>query len=491
MRNELRFTSLDGLPRSIPYEEVDALEQKLRGSLLGPGMEGYEEARHVWNGMIDRHPALIVQPVDSLDVAQAVRFAAKHGLLVSVKGGGHNVAGFAACDGGLMIDLSAMRRVAVDPVRLTATVQGGARWGDVDRVTAPYALAVPGGVVSTTGVAGLTLGGGLSWQRRAHGMTIDNLVAAQIVTADGEIRRASADESPDLFWALRGGGGNFGVVTEFTFAARAMGPDVAHIQTMYPLESFDAVAQGYLEYVATAPDPVTADLMVWSFPAVPMLPEALHGASFVAIQAVYAGGPEKGMRLLDPLRRLAPVLVDMSAVRPYAELQSTFDAFVPARSQSYYWKSHHLDRIDASALEALRPFVMERLSDKTLVSIRHLGGAIRDVAPDATAFGDRSSEFMLSIDATWTDPAEAEANVAWARGFWDAMRPHANGRMYLNFPGAMEEGEPLVATAYGRNYARLRRIKRRYDPANLFRLNANIVPASAAEPWTPPELVFM
>ena len=446
----------------------------LTGEVITPDHPGYDAARRVWNGMIDRRPALIVRCSSAEDVAAAVRHAAETGLPLAVRGGGHNVAGTAVVDGGLVVDLSPMRAVDVDPSRRTVHVQGGATWADVDRVTAPLGLATPGGVVSETGVAGLALSGGVSSQRRRDGMTVDNLVSAEVVLADGRRVRASAGEHPDLHWALRGGGGNFGVVTSFELALHPLGPEVYALSVAYPAEDAAAVLEGWRDLVSGAPDELTTEAAIWSLPVVPELPETLRGRPYVGIAGMYAGDPDEGERLTRALRELSTPLLDESGTVPYLELQRALDPYFPAGLR-YYWKALYLDELPVGAVAS---WGASRPSERSLVVVRHCGGAIGRVPAGATAFGERGSEWMLSIDSTWSDPADDERNIAWTRAVWDdAHRFSGAGKTYFNFPGLLEEGAAAVERSYGDNHDRLAQIKRRYDPANLFAVNQNIRPA--------------
>jgi FAD/FMN-containing dehydrogenase len=442
-------------------------------------MPRYDEARAVWNGMIDRRPAVIARCARVEDVVPCVELAAEQGLLVAVRGGGHNVAGTAVCDGGLVIDLSRLRHVQVDPATRVVRAQAGATWGDVDRATQPYGLAVPGGVVSTTGIAGLTLSGGLSWQRRRDGMTIDNLLGAELVTADGAVVRASAREHPDLFWALKGGGGNFGVVTSFEYQARPVGPEVYAAQVAYPLDQGAEVLAGWCDALADAPDEISSDADLWSLPADPQLPPELHGAPVVIVEAVYAGPPDEAEQALDPLRRLGDPLVDESGRLPYLELQSKLDALAPPGLR-YYWKSLFVDDLSDDLIELLVARADERPSPMGPLVIRQLGGALARVPATATAFGDRSAPFNVSVDSIWEDPADDQANVEWTQGVWQELHRFSTGQAYLNFPGQLEEGEELLRASYGANYQRLEAVKTIYDPTNLFRVNHNIVPRHEA-----------
>jgi FAD/FMN-containing dehydrogenase len=459
-------------------EDTAALAARLRGRVVTPASRDYDAMRRVWNGLIDRRPHLIVMCAGVADVVAAVEFAREHELRVSVRGGGHNVAGTAIADGGIVIDLSLMRGVRVDPERRTVWAQGGCTWGDVDRETQPFGLAVPGGVVSETGIAGLTLSGGYSGQRRAHGMSIDNLVACELVTADGRYLRAGEDEHPDLFWALRGGGGNFGVVTAFEYRAHPLGPDVYLAQTFYPLEQAKEVLTGWRDAIDGAPDEVTSDAAFWAFPALPEIPEEMHGVRFVVVQARYAGPADEGEKVLRPLRELGTPLLDASRVDPYLALQSAFDAFVPS-GRRYYWKGLYLNGLDDAAIDLITEHSLAKPSSDTLVMLRQLGGAMGRVPAEATAFGDRSAPFHLSIDSTWDAPEGDAGNISWTRAFWSDAQRFSSGQVYFNFAGLLEEGEAAVRSSFGRNYERLVDVKTAYDPDNVFRLNPNIAPRSA------------
>ena len=466
---------------SISTTAIDpaaVLAEHLTGDVIAPGHRDYEGARSVWNGMIDRRPAAIARCVDADDVATAVRFAAERELPLAVRGGGHNVAGTAVADDGVVVDLSAMRGVRLDPSGRTVHVQGGATWADVDSVTAPLGLATTGGVVSETGVAGLALSGGVSHQRRRDGMTIDNLVSAEVVLADGRRVRASADEHPDLYWALRGGGGNFGVVISFELRLHDLGPEVYGLQVAYPLEDAAHVLAGWRDAVADAPDELSTAGLIWTLPVVDELPEQLRGRPYVGVAGMWAGDPADGERATRALRELATPLIDMSAPVGYLDFQRSLDPFFPA-GRRYYWKALYLDGLADSAIDTTVDWSEGRPSDDTLIIIRHCGGAISRVGAEETAFGDRRSEWMLSIDSTWRETADDEVNIAWTRDFYAAALPHSDGKAYFNFPGLLEEGEAAVRSSYGANHARLARIKATYDPENRFRLNQNIHPAAA------------
>jgi FAD/FMN-containing dehydrogenase len=447
----------------------------LRGRVITPADDGYDGARRVWNGMIDKRPGLIVMAAGVADVVAAVNLAREHDLLVAVRGGGHNVAGTAVNDGGIVIDLSMMRAVRVDPERRTVWAQGGSTWGDVDRETQPFGLAVPGGVVSQTGIAGLTLSGGYSSQRRAHGMSIDNLIACEIVTADGRYLRASDIEHPDLFWALRGGGGNFGVVTAFEYRAHPHGPEVYELKVFYPVEQARQVLAAWRDAVDGARDEITADAVFWAFPAVPELPAEMHGVPFLLVTGTYAGPVEEGDAAMRPLRELGTPLVDASGVVDYLTLQSSLDGLVPA-GRRYYWKGLYLSRLDDEAIGLIAERALSTPSRLGPIVVRQLGGAMARMPAEATAFGDRSAPFHLSIDTAWESAEDDARNIEWTRSFWSAAQRFSSGQVYFNFAGLLEEGEEALRTSYGRNYERLVDVKTAYDPTNLFRLNPNIAP---------------
>ncbi len=455
---------------------VGELQERLRGPILRPADPAYDGARRIWNGMIDKRPGVIARCTGPADVQEVVRTTRDHGLPLAVCGGGHNVAGTALCEGGVVADLSPMRDVRVDAEARTVRVDGGATWADVDRETQAFALATPGGVVSTTGVAGLTLGGGLGWLRRKHGLSCDNLLGADVVTADGRLVRTSDAEDPDLLWGLRGGGGNFGVVTSFEFRLHEVGPEVTLVVTMYPMEDAPRILPVWRDFMTDAPDEVSSQALLWTVPEAEAFPEGAHGRPVVIAAAVHCGDPPTGARVLQPLRELGEPVVDLSGPTPYSEVQTSFDPFFPAGERHYYWKSLRLDRLDGEVIEALVAHAAERPSPHTLIPVWHHGGAMSRPAPGATAFGDRSAPYLLSLDSTWDDPADDRENVEWTRAVWRDMQRFSSGGLYLNFPGLGEEGGELVRSAYGANYERLVALKRRYDPENLFQSNQNIDP---------------
>jgi FAD/FMN-containing dehydrogenase len=434
-----------------------ALRERFGGAVLFRGDAGYDEARRVWNGVIDRHPAVIARCSTTDEVVAALAYAREHGLAIAVRGGGHNVAGTAVNDGGIVIDLSAMHDVTVDVERGTATARGGATWGDVDRATQPHGLAVPGGVVSATGIAGLSLGGGYSHQRRRDGMTIDNLVSAEVVLADGSVVRASEHEHADLFWALRGGRETLGVVTEFEYRMHPIGPEVLGMHVAYPLDAIDVVFERYREYAHGAPDELSTALLVWTIPPVPGLPEEIVGLPYVGIAGLYAGPVEDGEAIIAPYRQIAEPIADLTHVGSYLDEQSALDPLFPD-GQRYFWKSLYTSELSDGANDVIKRRSLERPSPQTLMIIRHLGGAISRVAADATAFGDRSAQFLVSIDSTWQQPEHDAENIAYTRAFHDELQPYSDGRSYVNFASDGGDAPP----------ARVRRIKAEYDPDGVF-----------------------
>lgn len=454
----------------------EAFQQRFRGALIRPGDAEYDNARRVWNGMIDKYPALIARCTGVEDVITAVNFVREHNLLVAVRGGGHNAAGNATCDGGLVIDLSPMRSIQVDPVRRTARAQGGATWADVDGATQAHGLATPGGAVSTTGIAGLTLGGGLGWLRRKYGLSCDNLRSVDVVTADGHFVKASRDENSDLFWAIQGGGGNFGVVTDFEYQLHPVGPEVLFLLTLHPVEQASSVLAQWRDFMLTAPDEFSSNAFFWTVPPAPFIPAEAHGRRVVVTAGMYAGAVKEGAAVIQPLRTLTTPVADLTGPMPYVAIQSTLDPLFPAGQLHHYWKSHFLNSLDDAVIDALITHAEERPSPLTMVDLWSMGGAVNRIPAEATAFGDRSSPFWLVFNTTWADPADSEANIQWTRNFWRDMQPFAREGIYMNFPGLNEEGDRQVRASYGPTYDRLVAVKNKYDPTNLFRLNQNIKP---------------
>ncbi len=463
--------------QSLPSSQAVAdLRANLRGTLLQPGDEAYDATRVIWNGMIDRRPDLIARCHGVADVIASVIFAREHGLLVAFRAGGHNVAGYAVCDGGLMIDLSPMNAVRVDAHARRAWVQGGATWGDVDCESTVFGLATPGGLISQTGVAGLTLSGGIGWLRGSHGLCIDNLASADIITADGRLVQASETSNSDLFWALRGGGGNFGVVTSFEFRLHPIAPTMMFCGPAYPESRAREIFPLWRDFMAAAPDALSSLVEFSTVPDDPAYPAEARGVRVMALAAVYDGPADEGERVARPLREFGTPLVDFSGKMSYRAIQSLYDAIFPKGRDRCYWKSTYLTGLDSQVIDDIVTSLAKRPSEMTFCSVWKFGGAVQRVTSDATAFGDRSMPYMLSIDSIWSKPQDDAANIAWTREFWSHMQRHSNGRLYLNFPGH-GEGENLVRDAFGRDaYERLATVKKKYDPANLFRMNQNILP---------------
>ena len=461
----------------LDSEALQAFTMTVRGRVLQPGDAGYDDARVIWNGLIDRRPALIVQPTGAADVVDAVNFAREHGLTLSIRGGGHNVTGNAVNDGGLVIDLSQMNGIHVDPATQTVRAEGGATWGECDRETQLFGLAVPGGVVSTTGIAGLTLHGGVGHLRRKYGLSIDSLLSVDIVTADGRLLRASPNENEDLFWAVRGAGSNFGVVTSFEFQAYPVGPQVMVGAIFYPLEQARELIPGWLDYMQSAPEELSSLAVCWSVPAEEPFPTELHGTPTIAVAGVYSGSVEEGEPVVQPLRELGEPLIDLSGPWPWLALQSGFDPLFP-KGGLYYWKSRALDELSTAAIDTIVDHADRRPSPATDITIWHHGGAMSRVDEGATAYAGRGASFLVTGEASWADPAQSKDAIAWGREFWSAIGDHSTGGLYLNFAGLGEEKDDLVRAGYGANYERLAQLKAKYDPDNLFRMNLNITPAS-------------
>ena len=455
-------------------QSLSNFKASLRGTLVQPDDNDYDAVRVVWNGMIDRRPSLIARCHGVADVIASVNFARSQGLQVAVRGGGHNVAGYAVCDGGLMIDLSLMRAVRVDPRVQRAWVQGGATWGDVDHETSAFSLATPGGVVSMTGVGGLTLSGGIGWLRQTRGLCIDNVVSVDIVTADGQLLHAEADSHPDLFWAVRGGGGNFGIVTSFEFQLHPIAPEMMFCAPLYPEADAPSVIAAWRDFMATAPERLCSLVEFSTIPYADDFPPETHGARVLAVAAVYDGPADEGEAAVQPLRGLANPVLDFSGKMPYCAIQSLYDGLFPKGRDRSYFKSLYLSDLSDAVIEDITEGWASRPSPMSLMSVWHFGGAVQRVPAAATAFGDRSMPFMLSIDSMWSKAEDDDANITWSRDLWSAMQCHSNGRLYLNFAGHGEDAD-LVRQAHGVEvYAKLAAIKRTYDPTNFFHLNQNI-----------------
>ncbi len=453
---------------------VEEFKAGFTGEVLLPSDSPYDSARRVWNGMIDKRPAVIARCATTSDVVRGVNFARDNGLLLAVRGGGHHIAGNATCDDGLVIDLSQMKAARVDPGRRRVTIEGGATLSDLDAATQVHGLATPIGINSTTGIAGLTLGGGFGWLSRKYGMTIDNLESAEVVTASGEVVRAGATEHADLYWALRGGGGNFGVVTRFEFQLHPVGPDVLSGLIVYPLAEAKTVLQQYREFIAKAPEELTVWTVLRQAPPLPFLPEKVHGQGILALALVYAGDPKRGEPLIEPLRAFGTLLGEHVGVQPYVGWQQAFDPLLTAGARNY-WKSHNFSSLQDGLLDAVVASMGTLPSPQCEIFFAALGGAAARPAPDATAYGHRDAQFIMNVHGRWEDPADDQRCIGWARDVFTASARFAGSGVYINFLSADEGGR--VRAAYGPNYTRLAHVKRAYDPGNLFRLNQNIEPA--------------
>lgn len=459
-----RFTESAGGTTMVDGADTYRLAARLSGQLLLPGEEAYDRKRKVWNGMIDHRPGLIVSCATPADVVEAVVFAREHDLLVSVRGGGHNIAGKAVCDGGLMIDQSERRKVEVDVGSRTARVEAGVTLGELDAATQAAGLATTAGVVTHTGVAGLTLGGGVGRLARKHGLACDNLVSVDVVTADGRTLTASDAENADLFWGMRGAGANFGAATAFRFRLHPVGPMVLGGAVVHSLDNAAAAVAFYSQFSRSAPDELSADAFFITSP---------DGHPVFAISVCYIGPVEQGERVLEPLRRFGSPLVDDIAPMPYTEIQAVGDAFFPI-GLNYYWKSHFLEKIGDDAVEAAVEHFSRVPSPRSLIGFQQYGGAVSRVGPSEAAYRHRNAQYDTFAASVWTDPEETETQKQWVRQWWDETAPFGIGAEYVNNLG--EEGSDRVRAAYGDNYDRLVALKNKYDPTNFFRLNANIEP---------------
>ena len=460
--------------RGVRPKALAALRSRFRGALLRPGEEGYDEARRVWNGAIDRRPALIARCVGGDDVVEAVRFARELGLPASVKGGGHAVAGHAVVDGGMMIDLSLMTAVSVDPARRTARAAGGALWSDVDRATQEFGLATTGGIVSHTGIGGLTLGGGLGHLMRRYGLTVDNLLSVDLVTADAGRLRVSAESEPELFWGLRGGGGNFGIATALEYRLHPVGPMVLGGRILWPMADARSVMRFLREFAPEAPDELGMTMRLGVAPPMPFVPPEHYGRPVVGLELVWTGDPADGQRVLAPLREIGAPIVDLVRPVPYLFVQSQPDAGNP-HGRHYYWRSQRVPHLTDEVIEVLLSHAGSQTSPLSYVGIFVMGGALTRIDPDATAVGRRDPGFEVNVVAAWTpsDP-DGERHASWVRAFWEALGPHATG-VYANFLSDEDDPDGVV-WAYGSRLKRLAALKDRYDPTNFFSMNANIRP---------------
>jgi FAD/FMN-containing dehydrogenase len=456
---------------------VNELRTSFRGALLRTDEEGYEETRRVWNGAVNRKPALIARCAGADDVATAVRFARHHDLEVSVRGGGHSIAGHSVCDGGLMIDLSIMKAIRVDPQAETATAAGGVLLGEFDRATQAHGLATTGGVISHTGLGGLTLGGGLGHLMRKHGLTVDNLLSVDLVAADGELRHVDADSDPELFWGLRGGGGNFGIATRFEYQLYPLGPMILAGPILWPIEEAAEVMATVRDVAPNAPDELGISVAIIPAPPAPFVPPEQFGRPTMALVLVWAGDPADGAKAMEPLRKIGTPIADVVRPTPYVAVQSMLDGGAP-HGRHYYWKAHKLPTLGDEVIDIFLGAIDSATSPFAQINGWAVGGAVSRVAEDATAVGDRSPGFEMSITVGWPPPdPDHDRHVQWVRDTWDALQPYGEG-VYANF--ISDEGAAGVEYAYGERLERLKAVKATYDPDNFFHLNNNITPHATA-----------
>ncbi|MFT4937996.1 MAG: FAD/FMN-containing dehydrogenase [Paraglaciecola sp.] len=471
----IHIKRLDDSMLSLSPEQVESFSASLRGELLTASEDGYEAARQVWNGMIDKRPAIIVRCSGAADVITAVTFVRDHGLLSSIKGGGHNIAGSAVCDGGLMIDLSAMKGVLVDPINCTVQVQSGALLGDVDHETQRFGLAVPTGINSTTGIAGLAVGGGYGWLSRVFGHTVDNILSADIVTADGKFLRLSEHENSDLFWAIRGGSGNFGVITRFEFKLHPVGPNILSGPVVFPLNQAKSILQKYRIAAKALPDEASCWTVIRKAPPFPFLDPSHHGQPVLILAMAYIGDIQEGENVLAPLRALGQSIGDAVAAHPYAAWQAAFDPLLAAGARNY-WKSSDFSELKDEVIDIMLDAATKLPSDECEIFTAQLGGAASRVAGDAMAFPHRSTAYTMNIHGRWQSSDVDNAGVGWVRELFDKVDEHSLGSVYVNF--VPENGEIRSIGPYGANKARLEQIKAQVDPNNMFRSNINIQPGT-------------
>ena len=460
---------------NISKEAIENLKSKVKGRIVLQSDSSYDEVRQIWNAMIERHPALIVRCAEADDVPPAIAFARENGLEISIRGGGHNIAGNALCDNGLVIDFSTMTKVRVDAEKKRAYVQPGATLADLDEATQSHGLATPVGINSTTGIAGLTLGGGFGWLTRKYGLTVDNLVSVEAVTAQGKRIRASENENADLFWAIRGGGGNFAIVTQFEFKLHEVGPEILAGLIVFPFEQAKQVLTRYREFVETAPEELNVWALLRKAPPLPFLPAEVHGKEVVVLVTFYAGDTVQGGKLIEPLRRFGAPWGEHIGALPYTQWQKAFDPLLTPGARNY-WKSHNFTELGDRAQDSMIEFAGKMPSSQCEIFVGLVAGAANRVRPDAMAYRHRNAKFVLNVHGRWDKRTDDERCIAWARAFFQASAPYASDGAYINF--MTEEESDRVASAYGANYDRLAQIKKQYDPDNLFHLNQNIKPVA-------------
>jgi FAD/FMN-containing dehydrogenase len=459
--------------KTLLNETIEVLKTQVKARVVVPDDPSYNEVRQIWNATIDRRPAIIVQCAAADDVPQAIAFARSNGLEISIRGGGHNIAGNAVCDRGMTIDLSTMKNVRIDPQKRRAYVEPGATLADFDKAAQVHGLATPVGINSTTGIAGLTLGGGFGWLTRKYGLTIDNLVSAEMITADGNKIRTSDNENADLFWAIRGGGGNFGVVTEFEFALHPVGPEILAGLIVFPFSQAKQVLTKYREFAESAPEELNVWAVLRQAPPLPFLPANVHDQEVVILPVFYVGDIAKGEKLIEPLRSFGDACGEHIGSQPYVEWQQAFDPLL-TRGARNYWKSHNFTELRDEVLDAIVEFAGQLPSPQCEIFIGCIAGAANRVPADAMAYRHRDAKFVLNVHGRWDDVAQDEIGIKWAREFFQASAPYASAGAYVNFM-TQEEGD-RIAAVYGSNYDRLVQIKKRYDPENIFHLNQNIKP---------------
>jgi FAD/FMN-containing dehydrogenase len=472
MKN-LKMTTGNGEAVMVDSSALEQLQSSLRGALMFSGDDGYDKARTVWNAMIDRKPALVVRCSGVADIRSAVTFASEHKLLTAVKGGGHNIAGNAVCDGGLLIDLSNMRSVTVDPIARVAHVEPGATLGDFDHECQAFGLATPVGINSTTGVSGLTLGGGFGWLSRKYGMTVDNLIAADVITADGNLLRASTKENADLFWAIRGGSGNFGIVSRFEFKLYPVGPDVLSGLVVYSLKEANSALKVFREYVKKLGDETSVWTVMRKAPPLPFLPPQVHGTDIIAFCVFHCGNPDEGQKILQPVRKLGTVLGEFIGMQPYTAWQKAFDPLLTPGARNY-WKSHNFVDLSDGAIDIAVRYAQNLPSPHCEIFFGLIGGATTRPASDATAYSHRNAIYVCNVHGRWETASEDKKVIDWARGFSRETTPYATGGVYVNF--LTDDESDRIKAAYGPGYDRLAAVKKKYDPDNLFRMNQNIRP---------------
>ena len=472
----LQVVSITGSKHSIAKNNSQDFQNSLNGKVVYANDEAFDDARAIWNRSIDKHPAMIVQCADVSGVVKAVNFSNLHSLLTAVRGGGHNVAGNATCDGGMVIDLGAMNSVQVDEDKQTVRAGGGSTIRDIDQASLPLNLAVPLGIVSETGIGGLTLCGGHNWLTRKHGFACDNLISVEIFTADGQVLIASQTNNADLFWAVRGGGGNFGIVTRFEYRAHPITPNMVFCGAFYHTKDAHKIITGWRDYVQNAPDEFTSQAAFWSIPCHDNFPVELHGQEVVIVSGVYCGEQAAGLEYIQPLRELAEPVLDISGPIPYDGIQQAFDPYFNGKQERYnFWKSLYMDELTDQEVEQIIIRGQSRPNPWSIVPIRQMGGFAARVNGAESALGARDANFMLSIDTSWTDAKDSEMAINWTRDFWNEMSVSTKGAVYLNFVSEDEDSEKMLRASYGdEHFERLVQTKAKYDSDNMFRLNQNI-----------------